>query len=414
MIMRGFRYKLSPTVAQRASFQHFAGVCRFIYNLALEQRRDWWRQFEATTGQKLNYTAQARELTQLRAEYDWIAAVTQTCQQQALRDLDKAFLNFWRGGARFPSPRKRGINDSFRFQGREVEIKKLNAKWAAIRLPKIGWIKFRSTREVCGGIKNATVSLDPLGWHVSLSCEISHERPANTLPAVGIDRGVINTIALSNGDKLSLPLTIERVDRRYRSAQRVLSRRLQGSRRRAKQLQRSAKLSAKRARIRLDWHHKVSAQLAASFGTVVLEALAIGNMTASAKGTIESPGRNVSQKAGLNRAILRQGWQIFENLLAYKLDERGGTLVKVDPSFTSQTCSDCGTVDKASRKSQARFACHHCGFEAHADHNAAINILRRNTASMRVEEGRWPSVEARTGGVFIHPENPPAAAVGGC
>ncbi len=111
-------------------FRQFAGVCRLVYNLALEQRRDWWRSYERETGSKLNFVfvAQARELTTLRAEFDWIAAVSQTCQQQALRDLDQAFASFFAGRARYPTPRKKGINDSFRFQGREVEVCCLNAK----------------------------------------------------------------------------------------------------------------------------------------------------------------------------------------------------------------------------------------------------------------------------------------------
>src|SRR5215217_5776790 len=113
MIARGFRFKLSPTPEQEALFRQFAGVCRLISNLALEQRRDWWRPFERETGQRLNYVAQARQLTDLRAEFGWVAAVSQTCQQQALRDLEKAFVNFFAGRARYPSPRLKGVNDSF-------------------------------------------------------------------------------------------------------------------------------------------------------------------------------------------------------------------------------------------------------------------------------------------------------------
>src|SRR5690606_2644588 len=134
------------------------------------------------------------------------------------------------------------------------------------------------------------------------------------------------------------------------------------SNRRAKAIRRAARLSAKRARIRRDWHHKVSRNIANRFGTVVLEDLRVKNMTASAKGTIEEPGRMVRQKAGLNRSILNQGWSAFAALLDYKLSERGGYLVTVDPAYTSQTCSECGTVDSQSRESQAVFACRHCGF----------------------------------------------------
>ncbi len=422
MILRGFRYKLAPTAEQEVLFRQFSGVCRLIYNLALEQRRDFWRQFQRQTGRPLNYVAQARELTLLRAEFDWIEAVSQTCQQQALRDLDKAFANFFKGGARYPTPRRKNVNDSFRFQGREVEVKKLNGKWSAVRLPKIGWVKFRDTRSIRGTVKNVTVALDALGWHISFACEIEHVAPINICPAVGIDRGVARTLTLSTGERLSVPRSLEAIERRQRAAQRIAARRKRGSVRRAKALRRVAKLSARRARIRRDWQHKATLNLARRFGTVVLEDLRIRNMTASATGTLEEPGRMVRQKAGLNRSILNQGWFGFETILAYKLEERGGCLCKVDPAYTSQTCSECGAVDRQSRKSQAVFLCQHCGFRANADHNAAINILRRNTASrdetsfraMRMEEGHWLSGEVRTGSRFAPAENPPASARGRC
>src|SRR5262249_23949835 len=150
------------------------GVCRLVYNLALEQRRHWYRQFERRTGRRLNYVAQARELTALRAKFDWIADVSQACQQQALRDLDKAFGKFFARRASYPQPRKKGINHSFRCQGRDVEAKRLSGKWSAVRLPKIGWVKFRDTRPLRGTIKNATVTLDPLGWHISFASEIEY------------------------------------------------------------------------------------------------------------------------------------------------------------------------------------------------------------------------------------------------
>lgn len=413
-MLRGFRYKLDPTPEQEALFRQFAGVCRLVYNLALEQRRDWFRHHERETGRKLNYVAQARELTVLRAEFDWIAAVSQTCQQQALRDLDKAFAHFFAGRARYPTPRRKGVNDAFRFQGREVETKRLNGKWSAVRLPKIGWVKLRDTRPMRGVVRNATVSLDALGWHVSFACEIEHVAPINIGPSVGIDRGVANTLALSTGERWSLPRSLAVMERRRRRAQRALARKKRGSQRRVKALRRVARLSARMARIRRDWTHKAALDIASRFGAVALEDLKIGNMTASARGTMEAPGRNVRQKAGLNRSILTQGWGGFETILAYKIEERGGTLVRVDPAYTSQTCSECGAVDRESRESQALFVCRHCGVRAHADHNAAINILRRNTASMRMEEGHKLSGEVRTGRELSLPENPPASAGGRC
>jgi putative transposase len=143
------------------------------------------------------------------------------------------------------------------------------------------------------------------------------------------------------------------------------------------------------ARIRKDWNHKASLSIAQRFGAVAIEALRISNMTASAKGDTANHGKNVAQKAGLNRSILNQGWFQFETLLAYKLEERGGDLVSVDPAYTSQTCSACGCIDKRSRESQARFVCIDCGHQEHADTNAAINIKRRaNGPLLRGEDSR--------------------------
>jgi putative transposase len=386
MIMRGFRYKLNPTPEQEKQFRQFAGVCRLVYNLALDQRRNFFRQYQRRTGSRLSYAAQARELTKLRAEFDWIAAVSQTCEQQALRDLDQAFTNFFSGRAGPPTPRVKGVNDSFRFQGREIETKRLNAKWSLVRLPKIGWVKFRDTRSTRGTTKNVTVTHDVLGWHVSYCCEIEHEAPAHIGPAVGIDRGVANTLALSTGERLSLPASLELIERRRRKAHRVLARRKRGSRRHAKARRRVASLAARAARIRRDWHHKAALDIARRFGVVVIEALKIRNMTASARGTVAEPGRHVRQKARLNRRILEQGWGDFATILSYKLKERSGTLETVPSAYTSRTCPACGCIDRRNRKSQAKFACVECGHEAHADTNAAAEILRRNTALMRVED----------------------------
>ncbi len=396
-VYRSFRYKLAPTQAQETSFWQFAGVCRLVYNLALEQRREFWRAYKRQAGGSLNYISQGRQVTALRAEYDWIAATPANCLTQALRDLDRAYANFFAGRAGYPTPRVKGVSDSFRFNGCEIATRQLNGRWSAVKLPKMGWVKFRRPQAPRGIVKNATVIHDNLGWHVSFACEIDRAAPLTSMVSVGIDRGVASTLALSSGENLSLPIDrLAVLDRHLRSAQRVVARRKKGSKRRLKAVRRAAGISAKRARIRKDWHHKATTTIACRFGTVILEDLKVVNMTASAKGTVEMPGKGVRQKAGLNCAILNQGWGTFETLLAYKLEERGGTLIKVNPAYTSQTCSECETVDSQSRESQAVFACRHCGFRAHADHNAAINILRRSTASMCVEEGRQPSGEVRT------------------
>lgn len=391
MINRGYKFRIYATGEQEALLGQFSGVCRLIYNLGLEQRRDWWRNFRDTIGGNISYVSQARELTELRAEFDWISAVSIIPQQQALRDLDKAYQSFFSGRAEYPSPRKRGINDSFRFCGPTCSWRKLNAKWALVRLPKIGEVKFRLTRNIPGKIKNVTIIKDALGWHVVFSTELEHDSPENSGPAVGIDRGIVHAVALSDGRFLDMPKErLKLLDRRARKHQKMLSRRKKGSNRRAVALRLFQRVKAKSARLRLQWNHEHTTEIAGTFGVVVIEALKTKNMTASATGTVVEPGKNVRQKAGLNRAILENGWYQFETLLSYKLSERGAELRKVNPAYTSQCCSECENVDQKSRESQSVFNCKNCGHTAHADTNAAINILRAGTQPAQRNAVRRP------------------------
>jgi putative transposase len=394
--MRGYVYRLKPTAAQEECFRQAAGVCRLVYNLALEQRRDHARRYRDRTGERLDYVAQARELTALRAEVDFVRAVSVTAQQRALKALDGAFGKFFAGKAGYPRPRRRGEDDSFSFAGREVETKRLNRNWSAVRLPRIGWVRYRDTRPH-GAIREATIRLTPLGWTLALTCKVEIDHPPAPARAVGGDRGVSAPLYLSSGERFDLPASLARLDRLHRRAQKTTARRRRGSRRYAKAQRRAAALRARAARIRAHWRHETTAGIARRFAHVVLEDLKTRNMTRRAKGTIEAPGKNVAQKRGLNRAILNVGWFAFETQLAYKLEARGGALIKVAPHHTSQTCSACGAVDSRSRKSQAIFVCAACGFRANADHNAAINIGRRgNAPSLLVEGGHGLPCEART------------------
>ena len=390
-IHRGFRFRLDPTPEQETLFRQFAGVCRLVFNLALEQREHHHRNFRRTTGKGISYNSQAKELTALRAAVDWIAAVSVASQQQALRDLDKAFANFFARRGGYPRPRRKGEDETFRFPAADCgELRPLNAKWSVIRLPKIGEVRVRTHRPLEGRPLSVTISASAGQWFVSIACEIEREAVPAPLPeAVGIDRGVANTLTLSTGEMMRLPDSMVRIEARKRKAQRVVSRRVRGSRRRARAQKRVARLQARQARIRRDFHHRASHAIAERFGTVILEDLNTKGMTRSAKGTIAEPGRNVRQKAGLNRVILAAGWHQFAVLLTYKVEARGGRVITVPAHHTSQTCAACGAIDPRSRESQARFRCTTCGHTDHADVNAAVEILRRgSTSSLRMEGSR--------------------------
>ncbi|MDO9364649.1 MAG: transposase [Sphingopyxis sp.] len=403
-MVRTARYRLCPSAVQAETMAQFAGVCRLVYNIALEQRRDWYRQFKIATGKNISFYSQAKELKDLRASVDWIGAAPHCAQVQALWDLDDAFQRFFRGKNGYPSPRRKGENDSFRIPGKEFHspIRNLpNTRYAEVRLPKLGWCKFRLSRPLPIDRKliEATVVLDALGWHICLVFRVSSVATAKLDGHIGIDRGVANTLSLSDGTFASQPVArLDALARRSKTHQKRLSRQKRGSNRSAMTRRMLAKTRAKIARVRKHWNHEQSTRIAAGFGTVVMEALKTGTMTRSAKGTIEAPGVNVRQKAGLNRSILEHGWHQFERLLAYKLDAAGGRLIRVDPAYTSQTCSACGSIAKTHRKSQAVFECSDCGHAAHADTNAALNILRAgeqpaSRGAVRPSVKREPSEE---------------------
>jgi putative transposase len=391
---RGFRYRLEPTSAQAKVLREWIGATRFVYNLALEQRRDFWRQYLANTGRHLSWASQSREVTALRAAAEWINATPRMALEAALRDLDAAYSAFFAGRAKYPTPRRKGVHDAIRLRGTDVGVKRLNARWAAVRLPRIGWVKYRHSRPLEGRMLRATICLSADGWHVSFGQQIEADALPNALPSVGIDRGVTYAAVLSNGETITAPARMAALERARRRQHRILARRKRGSKRHAAQRLRIARMGAKIARIRRDWNHRSTTDIARRFGVVALEALNTGAMTRSASGTRAAPGRMVAQKRGLNRAILNIGWRQFQDMLAYKLEAAGGRLVLVDPKYTSQTCSECGAVDARSRKSQAVFECVECGHRANADHNAAINIQGRSTALLGVEGAGYAPDEA--------------------
>jgi putative transposase len=276
-------------------------------------------------------------------------------------------------------------------------FRRISRNVGEVKLPKLGWVRLRWDREPPGEVKNITIVRRAGQWFASAMCEIECADPAPVMSeATGIDRGVTNFIALSDG-ALIAPLNAHKnMLHRLKRAQRNLARKKRGSANRRKQALRVARLHMRAANARKDFLHKLSTDIAQNHGAVAIEALEVRNMVRSAKGTAEAPGRNVRAKAGLNRSILDQGWGTFRILLSYKMAERGKTLVEVAPQNTSRECAACGVIDPRSRNGE-KFSCVACGHEAHADINAAINIKRRgDTALLPVEGCRQAPGEAGT------------------
>jgi putative transposase len=400
---RANTYRLYPTADQARTMERTVGACRFIFNLALEQRRDWWRQHLAVTGRHICYAGQCKELTALRAEVSWLSEISVHALQQALRDLDRAFTRYFTGVSRYPSFRRKGESESYRLvDARYLVVQRTGKSSGQIKLPKLGWVRLRGWRSLPGPIVNVTVRKTAGHWHAAVQCSIAAEAPSTHKPsAVGMDLGVVEFSALSDGSAISSLHIGRKLSSKLRREQRSLSRKKRGSANWRKAAKRLARVHAHIAAARKDFLHKSSTAIAKNHGIVVVESLRVNGMTRSARGTASEPGRNVRQKAGLNRSILDQGWGRFRQMLEYKLADRGGRLIQVPPAYTSQTCSRCSHIDKRSRVSRSKFQCTQCGFSANADTNAAVNILRR--ADLPVEAcGGEPSkrpVEAGSAGV---------------
>lgn len=390
MIYRGHTFALRPTNEQAVLFEQFSGVCRLVWNLALEQREKWWSHYQRNTGNTLNYYSQITQLKDLRADFDWIKAVSQTSQSRTLLELEDAFKRFFKGIAAYPKYKKRGSGDCFSFNGRELVFERLNAKWSKVRLPKIGWVKFRNTKAVTGKITEATVKRTAIGWQISIGVKSEGSVPDNG-KSIGIDRGVIVPLMLSDGTEYHLPKQLSVLSEKHRKAQRIISRRRKGSKRWLKALKLASSIKAKEARVRKHWAHCATTAISQNFSTIVVERLRTKDMTKSSKGTVSAPGNKVAQKRGLNRAIMNIGWRQIETMLAYKT----AVLIKVNPAYSSQACASCGNVSSNSRKNQAVFVCTRCGHQDNADRNAAIIILNRGITP-GVEDSHGRADEART------------------
>jgi putative transposase len=380
------RYRLLPTSAQEAVLRGHCGHARYVWNLAVEQHGNWRPGRPGAPG----YLEQCRQLTQARAEYAWLAAGSQMVQQQALRDFAAAMAAFFdpRNPARRPTWRKAGRDEGFRIvgkRGRQWDVRRLSRKVGEVWVPRAGWVRFRWSRPVPPGVKSYRVTIDRAGrWHVAFTVIPDPISAPGNGEIPGIDRGVAVSAALSTGDLLTVPGLTARERGRARRMERKLARAKRGSCRRGRVRLALARLRARETDRRKDWAEKASTDIARRFDLIRVEDLKITNMTRSARGNPQQPGRNVGQKAGLNRGILRSGW----SLLTRRLEQKApGRVEKISPAFTSQRCSACGQVDPKSRESQAVFRCTACGYACHADVNAARNIAAGHAVTARGGDG---------------------------
>ncbi|MEX0387390.1 RNA-guided endonuclease InsQ/TnpB family protein [Spiribacter onubensis] len=375
--LQAFKYELRPNGEQQRRMRRFAGSCRFVFNRALALQKSRYEAGE----RKLSYAALCKELAVWKQarETAWLGQAPSQPLQQALKDLERAYGNFFAKRAAFPRFKRKGRHDAFRYpQG--VKLDESNSR---IFLPKLGWVRYRNSRKVMGAIKNVTVSACGGKWFVSIQTEREVETPRHPASGVvGVDMGVANLATLSTGEVIAPANALKKHQRQLARAQRAMNRKNKFSRNWTKAKARVQKIHIRIGNARRDHLHKLTTALSKNHAAVVVEDLQVRNMTRSTSGTVYQPGRNVRAKAGLNRAILDQGWHEFCRQLEYKQAWRGGMVVAVPPQYTSQQCSVCGHVEAANRPTQSRFECVACGHTAHADVNAARNILAAGHAVM--------------------------------
>lgn len=385
---RGHKARVHITPDQARAAEDQGHAARTMWNCL----HSWWTMLPKD---KRNLADADAAIRQGRKDLDFLAKLPAQAAQQVLKTYFRAWVNCWEGRAEAPNFKGR-----FRSrmaidipQGRDLQIVRVNRRWGRMWAPKIGFVLFRWTKDLPVGkradklnkVTGARLVREANGWHVVFRVQSEAPDPQpHTGPTVGIDRGIAKPLALSDGTFREhvpwlTPGEAERLRRLEKAKERKRRTRPKGektSKRLARTYDQIAQLRAKAKRRAVDWQHKTTTGIAETFSRIGVEDLVVSNMTRSAKGTVEAPGKNVRQKAGLNRAIAGEAWGRTVTMLEYKAAQRGGIVVKVPAPNTSRRCSACGCITEGSRETQARFVCKEdgCGYEANADTNASCNI----------------------------------------
>lgn len=367
-----YKFKLKLNAKQKASITNYGSCTRFLWNkaLAMNLSRLESKQY-ILYYQELDFFS---KLWKSSDEYGFLKECPSQAIQQKLKDLEKAFKDHFdkkQPNKRLPKFKKKGQGDSFRYpQGFKVSGNQ-------VFLPKLGWLRFRKSREIKGVIKNITVSGKKDNWYISIQVEQEFQAPKHSSRSiVGIDMGVSRFVTLSTGEYIEPVNSYKNNLNKLAIAQRSMARKKKFSNNWKKARSKLQKLHSKIANTRRDFLHKSSTTISKNHAMIVLEDLKVSNMSKSAKGTVDEPGRNVNTKSCLNRSILDQGWHEFKRQLIYKQEWQGGDVLVVPPHNTSITCPKCNFKDKENRFSQSKFECKSCGYINNADVVGAINVLR--------------------------------------
>lgn len=403
------RYRLYPT-AQQAAFmlERHCADARYVWNLAVEQF-NWGRAGRSAPGP----AQRQRQLAEARQGFEWLAAGSSSVQQQALRDFDRAVGAYFGGTHRRPTWRRKFLDEGFCVRDSRVEI--VNRKWAQVFVPKLGVVKFRLSRPLpAGKLGMARITCKAGRWHVAFPAPQPSVRAASGRDgrAVGIDRGVTTTLALSDGTMLRAPTMRRGEQKKLVRLQRQLARCRKGSVRRGKVKARIARLHARVADRRRNWVEKTTTRIVATYGVVAVERLHVRNMVRAPKPKPDPENEGYylpngkAAKAALNKGIYANCWGLIAQRLDHKTSASGTTVVYVPAAFSSLECRNCGHSVKENRKSQAEFVCVNCGHEDHADIQAANTILARATTPALTP---GPEATPAPAGVLAQARRPNAA-----
>ncbi len=364
--------------------------CRLAYNYAIEQMNRAYqaRKYEPDIPHLSPKDIRKMWTVERYKRYPWMEnqRLLLSALNNAINVNYAAALNQWKKSHWNVDkiPRYHGRRKSLSVMMDYTAIADKHIDKKTLQLPqKMGTCRLAEPLRFKGTLKQATFSESGGKWYVSFLLavdELPERTAAATGTSIGVDMGVSKFVTLSNAEHIEMPPQLDEAREHTKKIQRQLSNKQGPVKRKRKAsknwLKLSRKLSAahrKTANIRRNTMEHVTKSLAEQYETVVIEDLKVKNMTGSAKGDADQPGTNVAAKSGLNREILNNGFYQFRELITHK----AAKVIAVDPKYTSQTCSQCGVIDKNSRLSQSEFKCTGCGFEINADVNAAQNILDR-------------------------------------
>ena len=379
---RTIRYRVHPrTKSKSDKLFGQAGACRFVWNHFVGKLRDEYvyygecNPYFKRIDKKRGKPPTGRVFKWLRDSKPWMKDYSSNITRGVLPQIETTYKRFYKGKGGLP--RFKGKYDNEPFIPLPTGTFKLKGDW--LHVQKIGQLKLVGSNPYPDGKPvSGTLKHEAGRWYAYIVYKV--EQPETSLPheirAVGIDRNC-GQLATSDG-MIYARRSMMLYEARRRRYQRMMSRRDKGDRKEKRDPSRrymQARCKHQRAHkkllhARLDWCHKVSREIANKYDVAYLEDLKIKDMTASAKGTAEAPGKDVKAKSGLNKSILDTGWGIFERCLSYKM-----SVEKVPARYTSQRCNACGHTEKGNRKSQSEFECRSCGHRDNADVNAALNIL---------------------------------------